>query len=555
MPERTFLPTSHHYLMPLFPYAHDFEIHGSDFTNISLDYNHGIQNFNFNSGNQDIRSRIYSAMKDHIRTDALHDSSARRPLSRCYPGTREAALRTISHWVRDSAPHCLWLHGPAGTGKTAIAQTFSENCHRDGTLGATYFFTKGSTRNPARGPPPLFSTLSYQLMSVFPGLDEHLWAVIRADRMIFEKSLSTQIDKLIVRPLLKLAGNAAPAIVIIDGLDECEDAPTQEEIARLILGLERYSLPLLFLVSSRPEPEIRRVFDSSSRSSITRLPLDKTLHPDHDIRHFLYKEFERIYVEMGRPPVSQLSWPSDKDIEKLVCKSSGHFIYAATVVRFAQEDHAHPMDQLDAILQIPSESASSSATKSIFADSIAFRELDELYLHILRKYRNRAELARILRGLMYFSHCALSDIETILNLRSGRVRIMLTGLHSIVDVPTGDELPKNLHASFNDFLADPERSQEFYLNPCRFNADLACSYARLVVAFSLSKSGYYPLTIAMRDLRGCLKASADLLSDALETLINIFTQETKHTPPCLLYIISDFLLQVLRRNASIAKPS
>ncbi|KAF8870671.1 hypothetical protein BD779DRAFT_519297 [Infundibulicybe gibba] len=381
-----------------FPNAENFQIHQSTFNHAQGDINYRIQrNYShrdyFNQHinvheEQDTRSRVHSAMSVHIHTAAFHDSGARRDPSRCYPGTREAALQTISHWTVEPGSHCLWLHGPAGTGKSAIAQTFAEKCHQDGTLGATYFFTKGSTSGPAGGLPPLFSTLAYQLMSVFPGLDDHLWTVIRTDRTIFERSLSTQLDKLIVQPLLRLASTFAPAVVIIDGLDECDGDSIQGEIVRLILGLEQYSLPLLFLISSRPESEIRRAFESSPRSSLVRLPLDKALHPDRDIRHFLVKEFERIYdqsVRIGMPPASQLPWPSTEDIKELVQKSSGHFIYAATVVRFVQEDRAHPMDRLDAILGIPGGSISSSTAKGIFVDSIAFRELDGLYLHILRK--------------------------------------------------------------------------------------------------------------------------------------------------------------------------
>ncbi|KAF8888030.1 hypothetical protein BD779DRAFT_1385698, partial [Infundibulicybe gibba] len=126
-------------------------------------------------------------------------------------------------------------------------------------------------------------------------------------------------------------------VVIIDGLDECDGDSTQGEIVRLILGLKRYLLPILFLISSRPEPVIRRAFESFPRTSLIRLPLDKTLHPDRDIHHFLVNEFKRIYqqcVEAGMPPVSRLPWPSPEDVDVLVQKSSGHFVYAATVIRF-----------------------------------------------------------------------------------------------------------------------------------------------------------------------------------------------------------------------------
>ncbi|KAF8881078.1 hypothetical protein BD779DRAFT_1675580 [Infundibulicybe gibba] len=65
-----------------------------------------------------------------------------------------------------------------------------------------------------------------------------LWAVIYADPMIFERSLSVQVKKFIVKSFLKLAKTprSASAVVIIDGLDECDGDPIQGEIVRLWTG-------------------------------------------------------------------------------------------------------------------------------------------------------------------------------------------------------------------------------------------------------------------------------------------------------------------------------
>ncbi|KAF8872373.1 hypothetical protein BD779DRAFT_1805561 [Infundibulicybe gibba] len=541
-----------------FPNATNFQIDRTTFNDAQGNINYynrhtvqGDQNISIH-GEQDIRSRVHSAMKDNIQTAAFHDSSARREISRCHPNTRKVTLKTISDWIKNPASHCLWLNGPVGAGKSAIAYTVAEQSRVDRTLGATYFFTKGSTSGPAWGAPPLFSTIAYQLMLVFPGLDEHLWAVIHADHTIFERSLSVQLEKLIVQPLLRLVNKSASAVVVVDGLDECDGDSIQGEIVRLILGLKEHSLPLLFLISSRPEPVIRRAFETFTCPSLTYLPLVRSLDSDNDIRLYLHNEFERIYQEIikisGSRAVLQLPWPSMGDIEKLVDKSSGHFIYAATVIRFIQEDHAHPMEQLDAILKIPSESTSSPAVKSILADSTAFQELDGLYLHIMRKYRHREELLHILRAIMHFGYRAFpSHIEIIFNLSPGRICIMLAGLHAIIDIPGGDsDKPLRFsHASFDDFLNDPERSHEFYMDSNRFNAELACAYMRLIVAFSPGKSGSL-LEQAMNELGGCLRATAGLLPATLRKLINVLTQGSRSTPPCLLYIILGFLSGVLQ---------
>ncbi|KAF8873396.1 hypothetical protein BD779DRAFT_298687 [Infundibulicybe gibba] len=374
------------------------------------------------------------------------------------------------------------MYGPAGTGKSAIAQTVAELCHKSQSLGASYFFTKGSTG----ASPPLFSTLAHQLMLVVPGLDDHIWATICEDGTVFKKSMGEQLDRLIVQPFQKLITKPSRVTIIIDGLDECENAVIQTDIIQLILSIGIHSPPLQFLITSRPEPKIRRVFESYVNIPLVHLPLDGSLNPDRDIRHFLCHEFERIYqqsVELGMPTASQLPWPSAEAINELVVKSSGHFIYAATVINFVQEEHAHPMEQLNAILQITSESTTpSTEAQGIFAQSIAFQDLDGLYLHILRKYRNKMGLARILRAIMHFGDNALAGyLETIFRLTPGTVRIMLGGLHSIIDVRDTGALQFS-HASFNDFLADPERSREFHYDTSRFEAELACACMRLVLS-------------------------------------------------------------------------
>ena len=58
-------------------------------------------------------------------------------------GNRQGCLRVTrvdvsEHWVKDDKDHCVfWLNGLAGTGKSAIVQTFAEVSFADGNLGAS----------------------------------------------------------------------------------------------------------------------------------------------------------------------------------------------------------------------------------------------------------------------------------------------------------------------------------------------------------------------------------------------------------------------------------
>jgi len=71
----------------------------------------------------------------------MHDSNERFPQPKCHPSTRERILQRLLDWVESDSPErILWLSGSAGTGKSAIAQTISERCKRNGCLAATFFF-------------------------------------------------------------------------------------------------------------------------------------------------------------------------------------------------------------------------------------------------------------------------------------------------------------------------------------------------------------------------------------------------------------------------------
>ncbi|KDR78522.1 hypothetical protein GALMADRAFT_27421, partial [Galerina marginata CBS 339.88] len=161
------------------------------------------------------------------------------------------------------------------------------------------------------------------------------------DPYIFTRSLETQMEYLIVQPLKEVFENSQgqvvnPMVIILDGLDECGKPEAQQYILKLIANsVSEFPIPLCFLIASRPEKAIRDSFNDRPLLAITdRLTLDEKYHPDDDIRLFLVESFESVKrtheLRSLLPPV----WPSNDDIKRLVRKSSGQFIYAATVVKF-----------------------------------------------------------------------------------------------------------------------------------------------------------------------------------------------------------------------------
>jgi len=404
---------------------------------------------------------------------ALHNSDERYDPPKCHPQTREAILQEIIDWIEDMdrQTRFLWLYGPAGAGKSAIEQTIAELCHKMNLLAASFFFSRSiGGRNEKTF---LITTIVGQLIVSIPEIREHVGNALYNDPSLPTQSLEAQMDTLVVKPLEAAAFrstggvdfmNRRPKVVVLDGLDECGDPESQRYILKVLLNsVSNHSIPFSFILASRPEQHIREAFDGKLlRSLTTRLVLDDKYHPDDDIRTFLQSKFQDIkdrHPSCGHLPST---WPSDEDVERLVQKSSGQFIYASTVIKFIDSHRHWPPDRLDIIFGI-----------SPPGKTTPFAEMDSLYLHILTSASDNIETALETFAVLLFLHhqdlqITPRFIESFLSLREGEVFMVLSDLHSIISVPSPDEQNSPLrlfHASLGDFLTDRSRSSDtFFLD-------------------------------------------------------------------------------------------
>ena len=255
-------------------------------------------------------------------------------------------------------------------------------------------------------------------------------------------------------------------LVIIDGLDECHDNATQQSILRLLCdAITVHKLPLRILIGSRPESIIRDSFDQESLYTVTRrVVLDETFDPGRDIQVFLQDGFAKICVT--NPILSHVEqpWPEEGIIDLLVQRSSGQFIYAATVLKFVGAEFRSPTNQLALVLR---------------PDPTAFSDLDQLYTQILSAYPSAVNIVKVL-GIISVSHGDLQEVmEDIFGMEEGELKLVLRGLSSLIkDENDGNVeclnkgvnalwsyvIPHFAHASFGDYLFDSSRSGPFYVN-------------------------------------------------------------------------------------------
>ena len=238
-------------------------------------------------------------------------------------------------------------------------------------------------------------------------------------------------------------------------MDECHDKLEQQLILQLLCEtITVHKLPLRFLIGSRPESHIRDSFDQDSLRTVTRrVVLDETFNPGRDIQVFLQDGFARMCAK--NPILSNVKqpWPEEGIIDLLVQRSSGQFIYAATVLKFVRADFCSPTKRLALVLK---------------PDPTAFSDLDQLYTQILSVYPNEMNIVQVLGFVIGIGTGRSSEvIEDILEMEEGELKLVLCGLSSLMEDENGESLDKEVtsyfipdfaHASFSDYLFDSSRS-------------------------------------------------------------------------------------------------
>ncbi|KAF8953780.1 hypothetical protein BDZ97DRAFT_1929363 [Flammula alnicola] len=446
----------------MFPRGSDLLINGGVF--------HHIEG-NLNIGAQPITDKGIELLKSKVVPGAFHTADENYDAPKCHPNTRVAILDEIMAWLDDTndTRRAMWTRGAAGAGKSAIARTIAQMCEKQGRMSSTFFFSRTSGDTRRSDQKYLVATLAYQMMVHIPKTRNDISTAMLYDEFIFDLALDVQIDRLIVAPLSHLSDLSStptlPKIIIIDGLDECYNKAAQGAIVKgfvAALGRMDHNFPHKLLIASRPEQNIQSAFGDRDLSPFLRqLPLDNSWKPDDDIRTFLVDNLAKIRDTHPLRNIIPLDWPASSDIDKLVEKSSGQFIYAATVSKYIKSPRQHPVESLRTIIELVKD-----------PKNRPYAELDALYTYIFESTEDSDLVLQILRVHLIpvvtppapfgWPVNEIRFIGRLLNLGEGNVELALTDLSSIVEIQSSQI--KFLHASLPDFLLDETRSGSFYAN-------------------------------------------------------------------------------------------
>lgn len=374
-------------------------------------------------------------------------------------------ISQIREWLdghdNDKRAVVCWLNGPAGYGKSALAQTIAECYAAERRLLGSFFFLRGTGERSRMS--RLIPTLAHQISLAVPGAKPWIESALEDEPALLglNVSLAHRLQRLVIEPIHlntsrvsysseDVSSFVKKQIVVIDALDECDDKAEMADFIDVLLSASSggTQLPFRILLTSRVEEHIRKKFDSSEARFLHRLELEN-FDARPDIQVYFQRMFGCIYDQNWRIMQSILKpWPSARDLSALLDKAGSSFAFATTLVQCVDQD------------RMPH-----NALQKLLASGVT--GLDSLYEQVLSSASQTDNLRQILGTIMVLkNNKSISFLSSLLSLHHWEVICELLGVQSIIKIPGVDNEPIMLyHTSLRDFLTIKSRSKQYFVDP------------------------------------------------------------------------------------------
>lgn len=403
---------------------------------------------------------------------ALFDSPRREPLPMVQLGSDRARLvEGLEANFENPSSTMLWLHGPAGTGKSVIAYTLASRCRQKNRLAGSFFFSRRHAN--CRNASSLVFALAYQLGLSQPQAKEKIIEALDSDPGIMSPSrdLREQFARLLIEPLEAVDWGSPSRVFVIDAMDQCQDQVPEliSLLTRLLSHMIDVGLHIFFTSRDYMKGFLikRHLFPM-----ISDLALDPT-GITRDVRSFLRQSFDKIHKRhhlQCRTP-----WPPEEVLGRLVDRLGLYFITGSIFVKFVEgfdHDPTERMDSIDHIFFNPSSSSESS--------------MDDFYKFIISTTDDPGQACLYLTIVVNLAGMlSYSQLDGLLNRAPNPkfdMRSVLSQLSPLVRTPDGhDSAVQVCHESLCDFLSDPLRCREQFISEAMVHRLLAYSSLSVMI--------------------------------------------------------------------------
>ena len=414
-------------------------------------------------------------------SNATHTRAGHVP--RCDPGTRLDVIAQIRLWLdghdNDKRAVVCWLNGPAGYGKSALAQTIAECYAAERRLLGSFFFLRGAGERSHMS--RLIPSLAHQISLIVPGAKPFIKSALEDEPALLglTVALAHRLQRLVIDPIHlntsrvsysseDVSSFVKKQIVVIDALDECDDKAEMADFIDVLLSASSGGthLPFRILLTSRVEEHIRKKFDSSEARFLHRLELEK-FDARWNIEVYFERRFGCIYDQNWRIMQSiPKPWPSAGDLTALLNKAGSSFAFATTLIQCVGGD-CMPHKALEKLL------------------ASGVNGLDSLYEQVLSSASWTENFCLILGTIMVLeNNKSISFLSSLLSLHHEEVICELLKVQSIIKIPGDDNEPIMLfHTSLRDFLTIKSRSKQFFIDPALRHLHMAVHCLKHLVEY------------------------------------------------------------------------
>jgi NACHT domain len=342
-------------------------------------------------------------------------------------GTRQSILDQIMAWV--TAPqegndtpqrNTYWLYGSPGIGKTSLAHSVCARLHDQRQLVGSFFCRINDPKSSE--PRNILPTLIEKLARIFPPFRSVVVERLRNDPDLTPESMQHSLFLDFARSLLRRPKHTL--VFVIDALDECGNAQSHPGTLKVLTDAAAVTPWLKIIITSRPEIDIQRFFDTPTLSSLhTRYDLATDQDADADLRTFAQSLFDQVALRWHLPT----PWPEKSLFDGVISRANGLFIFVKTI-DLALDHCDDPPELLKAILR---DSATTLGLTSLYA----------LYSSILKAQivHSHLEFRRVIGVLLTTAPYRLLREETIAELARVKPNLVKKWLDNLSSLLYRDE--------------------------------------------------------------------------------------------------------------------
>ncbi|CAE6471887.1 unnamed protein product [Rhizoctonia solani] len=379
----------------------------------------------------------------------------------CTGSTRVGVLNRLSELVEDNSSPVCWINGMAGTGKTTVAYSLCDKLDATNHLGASFFCSRSLPICEDNS--WIIPSIAYQL-GIFSGpFRQELLGILQNNSSVQEYPLHRQFDELVARPLLEVKDTLPVCIVVvIDALDECKDKKSTGELLQ-ILFTKTLELPIKFVISSRPELEIRGPMIEYGDQTT----LEVVLHELHE--QVVNRDIERYLLSSAKLGPLLDIWERRKPgrMKILVQEAGTLFADAAAITSYITYKLFPPYSRSPHIADVPE-------LPPKLGDEY-YHGVDEMYHLILQaaldgEHLNEMEKNDMLQVLYQTTRAqetlTIDTVSKNLDINNtDRVWAALRPFWSVLHISEGNKTVGTKYTSFPEYILNPLRSKKYCCDP------------------------------------------------------------------------------------------